>query len=99
MVKRDSRRPAPMGLRTTFTSVSLQLFFWLLAVMLLAFAGYAYVNVMTTSEQWTQSLYQAVSNTSELIKRATHYGMLLNRKDDVHQIIRMLAKGTGVVGV
>lgn len=99
MTEGDSRPPPAARLRAVFNSVSVQLFLWLLAVMLAAFAIYAYVNIRTTSEQWTQSLYQAVNNTSELIKRATHYGMLLNRKEDVHQIIRMVAKGTGVVAV
>ncbi len=92
-------RSARISLTGVFNSVSVQLFLWLFGVMLIAFAGYAYVNIRTTSDQWTQSLYQAVDRTSELIKRSTHYGMLLNRKEDVHQIIRMIARGTGLVGV
>jgi hypothetical protein len=76
-----------------------QLFSWLFAVVLLASALSAYVSIRTASEQWTQSLFQTVSRTSELIKRSTRYSMLLDRKEDVHQTIRMIAKDTGVVAV
>lgn len=78
-------------------SLGLQLFLWLFGVVLLASALSAYVNIRTTSEQWTQAVFQTARRTSELIKRSTRYSMLLNRKEDVQQAIHMIAKDTDVV--
>lgn len=95
--KVDSR--LAQWVRSLFGSMSLGLFLWLFAAILLAFAAYAFVSIRTTSAQWNLSVLEGARQFSDLIKRSTHYGMLLNRKEDVHQIIRTIAAEPGVVGV
>jgi hypothetical protein len=99
MRDRDIQEATRRGLRALYSSLGLRLFLWLFGIMVLVFAGYAYVTIRGTSEHWREMLYQGANRTSELIKRATHYGMLLNRKDDVHHTIRMIAEGPGVIGI
>jgi two-component system, NtrC family, sensor kinase len=96
-----TQRPtAPAGgVRPLFRSLSLSLFLWLFGMVIVAFAAYAFLNVRTTSEQWQKTLSDNALRWSELIKRSTHYGMLLNRKEDVHQIIETVARTPGVEGV
>jgi len=99
MPDREDQVITGRSLGELYHSLGLRLFLWLFGLMILVFAGYAYVTIRGTSRHWRQMLYQGANRTSELIKRATHYGMLLNRKDDVHHIIRMIAEGPGVVGI
>jgi two-component system NtrC family sensor kinase len=80
-------------------SLSLSLFLWLFAIVIVAFAAYAFVSTRTASEQWMQTVYNGAARSSEVIKHSTHYAMLLNRKEDVHHIIRTIARTPGVVGV
>jgi len=80
-------------------SLSLNLFVWLFGIVIVAFAAYAFVSTRTASEQWMQTVYNGAERSSQVIKHSTHYAMLLNRKEDVHNIIRTIARTPGVVGV
>jgi two-component system NtrC family sensor kinase len=80
-------------------SMSVRLFAWLFLSMLIFFLLYAYDANRATSNTWRAVLQQSAQRTSEMIKRATHYGMLLNQKEDVHHTIRRIARGPGVVGI
>jgi len=80
-------------------SLSLSLFAWLFGIVIVAFAAYAFVSTRTASEQWMQTVYTGAQRSSAVIKHSTHYAMLLNRKEDVHNIIRTVARTPGVVGV
>ncbi len=87
------------GIRTLFQSLTIRLLFPLIVTISLVLVAYAIVNFQTTRERWTELTNDGARRTSELIKRATHYGMLLNRKEDVHHTIRQLADGPGVAGI
>jgi two-component system, NtrC family, sensor kinase len=86
-------------LQALANTLSFRLFLSLFGIVLAVVAGFAYVNIHTTSERWMQFVYESASRMSDLIKRSTHYGMMQNRKEDVHQIIRTIAQTSGVVGV
>jgi len=86
-------------LQTIRRSLSFELFVWLLALISLAFAIYAFFSIRTTSLQWQQMAELDARRFTDLIQRSTHYGMLKNRKEDVHQIIRTIAQEPGVEGV
>jgi len=89
---RGERRPARSSrVRSVLRSLGLSLFLWLTAVIFASFAIYAFVNIRTTSRQWNQTILQGAQRFSDLIQHSTHYSMLLNRKEDVHQIIRTIA--------
>lgn len=87
--------PPPSFVQT----LGVRLFLWLFTVVIAAFAGYAWLSVRSTSREWRETVESGALAWSELIQRATHHGMLLNRKEDVHEIIRTVAATPGVVGV
>jgi two-component system NtrC family sensor kinase len=86
-------------LRSSFSSLSLRLFLWLAGLSVLAFAAYTYINIRTTSELWKQTILASAHRFTDLIQRSTHHSMLLNRKEDVHYVIRTIALQAGVEGV
>jgi two-component system NtrC family sensor kinase len=99
MMPHRADRSTASWIRTLVSSLSLKLFLWLFAVIIVSFAAYAFINIRTTSEQWNQTISQGARRFSELIQSSTHYGMLLNRKEDVHHTIRTIARSPGVEGV
>lgn len=80
-------------------SLGLRLFLWLSLVIILTAGLAAVLGFRYSSVQWSQTVHKCATRFSDLIKRSTHYGMLLNRKEDVHQIIRTIAEESGVEGV
>ncbi len=44
----------------------------------------------------TESRFHSAYNISDLIKKSTRYSMLLNRREDVHEIIKTLSTEIGV---
>jgi two-component system NtrC family sensor kinase len=84
---RAGPHPVPLGV---------QLLLGVTAVIVLTFATYAFVSLRATSRQWHETVFQGARRFSELIQQSTHYSMLLNRKEDVHHIIRTVAESPGV---
>ncbi len=99
MTEGKTSRAGESWLSGLFRSVSLRLFLTLFGVVAAVFALQAYVNLRSVSQRWSTVLEQCASRTSELIKSGTHYGMLLNRKDEVHLSIIRIAQAPGVAGV
>ncbi len=89
----------PSRLTLLYNSVSLRLFLLLFGVVIAGVALQAYVSGRSTSSQWMEFLEQNAHRSSELIKKGTYYGMLLNRKEEVHRTIDMIAQTPGVAGV
>ncbi len=77
-------------------SLSLHLFLLLFGTIIVAFAVYAFVNIRSTSLHWQRTVFESAQRFSNLIQHSTHYAMLLNRKEDVHHIIRTIAREPGV---
>lgn len=82
-----------------FQSLWAVLFLWLFAVVLTAFAAYAFLSVRATSREWRKVVENGALAWSELIQKATEQGMLRDHREDVHQVIRSVASTPGVVGV
>jgi two-component system NtrC family sensor kinase len=87
------------GLQGWFSSLSFRLLIRLLGTMAVVFAVFAFVSYRTTSDRWTQTIYRFATRTSDLVLGSTHQGMMLNRKEDVHQQIRLIADSPGVAGI
>lgn len=85
-----------MGVSKT---LSFRLFVLLMVVLAGVFAVYTLVNVRVQSSHLMDTVFLSANRTSDLIKRSTRYSMLLNRSDDVHQIIRMIGTEQGVDGI
>lgn len=80
-------------------SLSLRLFFSLIGIMAAILLGYVWINLKTTSNLWINSTKQQALQISELIKRSTRQGMLLNRMEDVDETIAQIAREPGIVGI
>jgi two-component system NtrC family sensor kinase len=81
------------------SSLSVRLFLWLSISIIFVFVSYSYLISQATTSSLRKALQQGAERTSEMIKQATHYGMLLNKKEDVHHTIRRIARGPGVTGI
>ncbi|MBI5503396.1 MAG: HAMP domain-containing protein [Deltaproteobacteria bacterium] len=99
MQRRHRQRSRAAWARSFLNSLSLSLFLWLFGVIVFAFATYAFISIRTTSRQWTESVHEGAQQFSSLIKRSTHYEMLLNRKEDVGVTIKAIAEEPAVKGV
>ncbi|MDH3199126.1 MAG: HAMP domain-containing protein, partial [Candidatus Krumholzibacteria bacterium] len=79
--------------------LSFRLFLLLVGAMVVFFAAHTYVDIRTSSHNLTDQVFANANQASDLIVRSTRYGMLLNRKEDVHQIIRTLGNEPGFVAI
>ncbi len=97
--ERESAPLPPGRLRRAYDSLSVRLFIWLVGIMAAIFTAYAGINIRTTEKHSMQLVYQGANRAGEIIKRSTRHAMLLNRKEDVDQIITTIAGLPGVAGV
>jgi two-component system NtrC family sensor kinase len=82
-----------------FQTLSTKLLLLLLGVMAVVFVLNTYINVTVQSSHLMETVLQSANRTSDLIKRSTHYSMMLNRKEDLYQIIKTIAAEPGFDGV
>jgi two-component system NtrC family sensor kinase len=99
----DRRPPgAAQGGRTMrhpIRHLSIKLFLVLVSVMLVLFSIHTYFDIRTISANLTDQVYSSAARASDIIVRSTRYGMLLNRKEDVHQTIRTVGNEPGFVEI
>ncbi|HSQ59279.1 MAG TPA: HAMP domain-containing protein, partial [Acidobacteriota bacterium] len=81
------------------SSLSVRLFLALTAVILAAFSVYTWVSVRAASDHYERVLYDGAVRFGDLIEQSTQYGMLLNRKEEVHHVIEAIAEAPDVEGV
>lgn len=70
-----------------------------IALLLLLFGVYSYFAIRFHSNQMMDLVLRSANRMSDLIKSSTHYSMLLNRKEDVYETIKMVSKQPGVEGI
>ena len=80
-------------------SVGRSLLLWITATTVAAFAAYSVVTLETTSRQWRETVETDAERFAELILESTRYAMLLNRKEDLHELVRTVSEKPGVDGV
>lgn len=71
----------------------------LFLLFVILFGIYSYFSVRFYTDQMMLQVTESAQRVSELIKSSTHYSMLLNRKEDVYQIITTLGQQPGVEGI
>jgi two-component system NtrC family sensor kinase len=99
MERADHPEPSlPRPLPSAAHSLSVRLFLWIFALVLVALGVYTWFTIRTASEHWRDLVYLSANRSSEIIKRSTRHAMLLNRKEDVHEIIDTIAELPGVAG-
>jgi two-component system NtrC family sensor kinase len=60
---------------------------------------YSYLAVRFHSAQMMSQVTDSANRASDIIKQSTRYSMLLNRRDDVFQIIKTISSEPGVDGI
>ncbi len=63
------------------------------------FGLYSYFAVRFHTDQMKAQILDSASRVSDVIKNSTRYSMLLNRRDDVHQIITTIGREPGVESI
>jgi two-component system, NtrC family, sensor kinase len=60
---------------------------------------YTYLLISNLEDYITNNSFKHAYDVSEVIKKSTRYSMLLNRRDDVHQIINTIGTEKSVKGI
>lgn len=76
-------------------SLGLKFFIALFLVMFIGLAAFTYINVKSEANDLLDQVQLAALRTSDLIKESTHYSMLINRKEDIHQIFKNFSQMPG----
>ena len=70
-----------------------------LILLFVLFTLFAYFAIRFHNEQIMRTVLDNANGVSNLIKNSTRYSMLLNRKEDVYEIISTIAREPGVEGI
>lgn len=76
-------------------SLGLKLFIILFLVMFVGLVAFTFINVKSQTKDLLELVQLSALRTTDLIKESTHYSMLINRKEDVHQIFQNFSKMPG----
>ncbi len=96
---RSATRPLRRRLHAALHSLALKVSLLLAGTLGVAATAFTYLGTQASSAEWTEAGYRWADRTTDLVKRSTHFGMLQNEKEDVHQIIRRIAEGPGVEAI
>lgn len=75
--------------------LGLKFFIALFLVMFMGLATFTYINVKSEANDLLEQVQLAALRTTDLIKESTHYSMLINRKEDIHQIFKNFSQMPG----
>ncbi len=76
--------------------LSFKLFFLLITVMVGAFGLYSYISIKRQNTHLLENVLISADRLSDVIKRSTRYGMLLNQRENVSEIIATIAREPGI---
>ncbi len=76
--------------------ISIKLIVIISVTLIFVLGIYTYLSITTLKDHLTQNSFQHAIDISEVIKKSTRYSMLLNRREDVHQIIKTIGTEPGV---
>jgi two-component system NtrC family sensor kinase len=85
--------------RLFYQSLGFHLLLPLFITVVLVLAVHAVIGFRSTKDHFVRFVRTDIDRYSRLIKRATHDGMLLNRKDEVQGIIERLAQGSEIATI
>jgi len=79
--------------------LAFRLFVTILLVMLVGTVIVTIINTRWQSQRYMESMVGSAFRASDIIKRSTHYSMLLNRREDIYQIITTVGSEPGIHGI
>jgi len=75
--------------------LGLKFFIALFLVMFVGLATFTFIKVKSESHDLLEQVELAGLRTTDLIKESIHYSMLINRKEDIHQIFKSFSQMPG----
>jgi len=82
-----------------FNKLSIKLIISISVILSLVLAIHTYISITNLKNDLTHFRLLSAYNSSDIIKKSTRYSMLLNRRDDVHQIINTIGTEPGIIGI
>lgn len=82
-----------------FNKLSVKLIISISVILSLVLAIHTYISITNLKSDLTRFRQLSAYNSSDIIKKSTRYSMLLNRRDDVHQIINTIGTEPGLIGI
>lgn len=76
--------------------LSFRLIISISCILVIILSVYTYFIIKNLDAYLTETKFQSAHNISDIIKKSARYGMLLNRREDVHQIINTIGGEIGV---
>lgn len=76
--------------------LSVRLIISISSILVIILSVYTYFIIKNLDDYLTQTRFQSAYSISDIIKKSTRYSMLLNRREDVHQIINTIRSEIGV---
>ena len=76
--------------------LSVRLIISISCILISILSVYTYFIIKNLDGYLTETRFRSAYNISDLIKKSTRYSMLLNRREDVHEIIKTLRTESGV---
>jgi two-component system NtrC family sensor kinase len=76
--------------------LSIKLTLIISSILLINLAVYTFYTLSVLKKDLTEASSQNAYNLSDVIKKSTRYSMLLNRRQDIYEIINTIGKETGV---
>jgi len=84
---------------TAMRSLSFKLYFLLLILLIISFAGIMYFNVTSHTSHVNESVINSAIQASDLIKRSARYSMLKNDRENLANIITTVGQEKGMEGI
>lgn len=94
----DDRSP-PSASRSRKASIGRSLLVWISVTTLVAFAAYGFFTFRTNREQWRRHVTADATRVTDLVVESTRYAMELNRKEDLHDLVRRLGGNPDIAAV
>ena len=89
-----------VGMKTRlWNRLSLRLIVAISVILITILSIYTYISITNLDGYLTRNSFKNANNISDLIKKSTRYSMLLNRREDVYQIINTIGTEEGVKGI
>lgn len=82
-----------------FGKISLKLIWVVSATAITIIGVYSYFNIKSQSDVLLAEVERHANQLSETIKNSTRYGMLLNQRESIHEIINTIGKDPAINGV
>ncbi len=80
-------------------SLSFKLYFLLIILLMISFAGIMYFNVTSYTNHVNESVINSAIQASDLIKRSARYSMLKNDRENLSNIIMTVGQENGMEGI